>query len=298
MCSCNFLENRYEFIFHNRTEKLKHSLYESSHKSPHGENPPLFWYLLLAVIPFIIVMPLSPLRQLLPKDERIYCPPLAQQNKYEDQLSKRFIGDIGDSSFEDILNDTELKEILLQGPRRKDASKLAFQDRKSINESNLLNYINQYQESNRDTALSNKLERIKPLIHISENNKRARSLNSSAYLVAVAVPFGFDQSNIPSPLGLGILRGADMAQKYILDGIQSEPQKAPFELVVVNDSFNENSSKSHPTRQDLSHYISAHGYKEKKVLAILGHPRQDIANIVGGCYEEYGLPVLLSSFIK
>jgi hypothetical protein len=314
---CNLLESRYEFIYHNRPGQLNEPLHERStvkFGSQLKKKPTYAYYILLAVMPLaLLVFFKSPKRHSMykfilslanlpsqqssqsskPPIDESKCPPTREQSKYEDSLRKRLIGDIEDDGFVEILSKSELREILKESPETT-SRKTSPENGKRLSESDLLDLIIRYQKRNRDTILSNKLDRIKPLLHIFSNNKKARSLEPNSYMIAVAVPFDPLYREGPSPWGVGILRGADIAQKYILD----KRQKVPFQVVVVNDYFDDSILERHPTPQDLSHYLSTDGYKGRKVIALIGHQQEAIARLTSICYEEYEMPTLLSLFLS
>lgn len=305
---CRFLEEHSGSIYHGSAEELNSIRSDQAPDNAHKlrtRKPPIYNYLVIAWPLFLYCLYLFypffqnfqvriAFNSLYPKKDPDpfakkdnLCPQSTTQNQYADSLHKRLIGHMDDDGFNPFRE--MIKDILAKSS-----------DEKTYvlpgTAAELITAINVYQRDNPPRKESYKLDRVKPLLHILRNNEEIDKLNKEqskwTYLIAVSVPFGPSQSDGPLPLGLGVLRGVDMAQKKL---IRDKNSKVLLKVVIVNDFFSGSGINSSGIPQQLSHYLANEGYRGSKFVGLLGHQQTDISNLTDDCYEEYKLPVLLSN---
>lgn len=129
------------------------------------------------------------------------------------------------------------------------------------------------------------------MLYVLANNEKT-TLMSPPHIVhiAVAIPFEEKQSDGPSPWGLGLLRGIDMAQRSIHD----QESKIQIKAIIVNDFFPYSQGSASQEPQQLSHYLSTASYDNKQFTGLIGHQQSTVSNLTDDCYDFYKFPVLLS----
>jgi hypothetical protein len=307
------LEKLFECICPSNVRKINQS-------SNTPSRPPSWCYLTIGVVPaiiFVISSPAKPIGILSFLNSKVHAlfnhtlhksPPIIQclssdeTSKIADQMVKKHLMDsFDDPGFQQVLGlENEDISYFKDKIGIDTSSELGAKDLKK-----LIKYIESPEIHNKKDSLKTKLERVKPLLDIFQNNEDLKRNSSNTklyhYQVAVMVPFGPDKTyphDGPLPWGLGILRGVDIAQRIIL----KESKKAETEVVavpevvIVKDNFSAFMTGSGITSQKLSHFLANGIYNNKKFLGLVGSLQQLDSSY--RCYDAYKLPVLTNEISR
>ena len=298
----NVLESGYKDILLGGSEVLTAS------------SPPWCYYISLLILPIIAFhqLGLSRLLSVVPSiripftsespGQNTKCSHNKKISAVENQLKTRLMSSIDDDGFKQVLTDNEINEIKKTNRIEKPLPETVLRNSNQLpnnlqnnNIAELFMEINSYQKHNLPNKLHAKLERIKPLLYIFENNARVYSLKPQfTYQIAIAVPFGPKQEDGPLPWSLGVLRGVDLAQRKILD---SNDLKAAPRVIIVNDNFNDSRPNTSASPLDLADYLSSVNYDQNKILVLIGHMHQSTSNKSIDCYEEKKFPIITNSIL-
>jgi hypothetical protein len=325
---CNLLKSRYDCIHHGRPGVTSNELQESH---PDIDNKlsardPHFLYSLAAFLPLTILIAFSPLGRSFGFEDlqdrySVYwkknsrsedmqetsssrtetsCPPVDKQNRFADELGHRIIGSVNDEGFKEIFSDRDLENMTrsinrFMGDSTPSNSITRQSGTRPQTADEYLGFIKDYQRSNvngsTNTELSNKLERIKPMLYVLANNEKTTGMSPTHIVhIAVAIPFEEKQSDGPSPWGLGLLRGIDMAQRSIHD----QKSNVQIKAMIVNDFFPYSHGNASQKPIQLSHFLATSSHDNKQFTGLIGHQQSTVSNLTDDCYNFYKLPVLLS----
>lgn len=167
-------------------------------------------------------------------------------------------------------------------------------------------------ESNRDSQINLKADdpllKYIPLSNISDNNTQMEELHNQQgaplYQIAVSVPLTnkLKEYTDMHSYSLGILRGVDIAQKFILDkfckdkvcrdkfGKGASSNSVLIKVLVIDD-------ENDPSKEnmDLLSWIAKSNDHFEQLVGLIGHNNSAITQKFASCYDKFNLPTLSPS---